>query len=52
MARLFTDRVCNAYLLDVWTLSAYRRLGIGSALIRQLIGRSPLGSTSACNRRG
>ncbi|HEY5058302.1 MAG TPA: GNAT family N-acetyltransferase [Gaiellaceae bacterium] len=26
-ARLLTDGVCNAYLLDVWTASAYRRQG-------------------------
>jgi len=24
MARLLSDGVCNAYLLDVWTQSAYR----------------------------
>ena len=27
MARLLSDGVCNAYLLDVWTMSAYRRQG-------------------------
>ena len=41
MARLLSDGVCNAYLLDVWTLSAYRRQGIGSRLVRQLIDRVP-----------
>jgi hypothetical protein len=25
MARLLSDGVSNAYLLDVWTMSAYRR---------------------------
>jgi len=30
MARLLSDGVCNAYLLDVWTASAYRRQGIAS----------------------
>ena len=30
MARLLSDGVCNAYLLDVWTMSAYRRQGIGA----------------------
>ena len=32
MARLLSDGVCNAYLLDVWTASAYRRQGIASAM--------------------
>ena len=30
MARLLSDGVCNAYLLDVWTASPYRRQGIGA----------------------
>ena len=33
MARLLSDGVCNAYLLDVWTASAYRRQGIASAAV-------------------
>jgi GNAT superfamily N-acetyltransferase len=37
MARLLSDGVCDAYLLDVWTASAYRRQGIASAMIRQLL---------------
>ena len=37
MARLLSDGVCNAYLVDVWTLSAYRRRGIASAMVRTLI---------------
>jgi ribosomal protein S18 acetylase RimI-like enzyme len=41
MARLLSDGVCNAYLLDVWTLTAYRRQGIGSAMVRQLMSRVP-----------
>jgi ribosomal protein S18 acetylase RimI-like enzyme len=41
MARLLSDGVCNAYLLDVWTLSAYRRRGIGSAMIRYLLRQVP-----------
>jgi GNAT superfamily N-acetyltransferase len=47
MARLLSDGVCNAYLLDVWTMSAYRRQGIGAAMVRQLMARAPA-STSAC----
>jgi ribosomal protein S18 acetylase RimI-like enzyme len=41
MARLLSDGVCNAYLLDVWTLSAYRRQGVASAMIRWLIEQVP-----------
>jgi ribosomal protein S18 acetylase RimI-like enzyme len=41
MARLLSDGVCNAYLLDVWTASAYRRQGIASAMIRLLTAAVP-----------
>jgi ribosomal protein S18 acetylase RimI-like enzyme len=41
MARLLSDGVCNAYLLDVWTLSSYRRQGIGSRMVRLLMSRVP-----------
>ena len=41
MARLLSNGVCNAYLLDVWTMSAYRGQGIGSAMVRQLMSRVP-----------
>ena len=41
MARLLSDGVCNAYLLDVWTASAYRRQGIGSAMVRLLMDQVP-----------
>jgi ribosomal protein S18 acetylase RimI-like enzyme len=41
MARLLSDGVCNAYLLDVWTASAYRRRGIASAMIRLLLEQVP-----------
>ena len=40
-ARLLSDGVCNAYLVDVWTHSAYRRRGIGSTMVRQLQSRVP-----------
>jgi ribosomal protein S18 acetylase RimI-like enzyme len=36
MARLLSDGVCNAYLLDVWTASAYRRQGIGAQMVQFL----------------
>jgi GNAT superfamily N-acetyltransferase len=41
MARLLSDGVCNAYLVDVWTFAPYRRQGIASALIRMLVDQVP-----------
>jgi predicted GNAT family acetyltransferase len=41
MARLLSDGVCNAYLLDVWTFSPYRRRGIASTLVRMLADEVP-----------
>lgn len=41
MARLLSDGVCNAYLLDVWTASSHRRQGIGTAMVRYLNERVP-----------
>jgi ribosomal protein S18 acetylase RimI-like enzyme len=41
MARLLSDGVCNAYLLDVWTHSQVRRRGIAAALVRHLIAAVP-----------
>ncbi|GAC1385360.1 MAG: hypothetical protein NVSMB4_12720 [Acidimicrobiales bacterium] len=41
MARLLSDGVCNAYLLDVWTASTHRRQGIASALVRELAAHVP-----------
>ena len=41
MARLLSDGVCNAYLVDVWTASAYRRQGIASEMIRHLLEQVP-----------
>jgi predicted GNAT family acetyltransferase len=41
MARLLSDGVCNAYLVDVWTASAYRRRGIAAAMIRRLLDKVP-----------
>ncbi len=41
MARLLSDGVCNAYLLDVWTASSHRRRGIASAMIRRLLDEVP-----------
>ncbi len=41
MARLLSDGVCNAYLIDVWTLSSHRRQGIASAMVRALEEKVP-----------
>jgi ribosomal protein S18 acetylase RimI-like enzyme len=41
MARLLSDGVCNAYLVDVWTQSSYRRRGIATAMIQLLIDAVP-----------
>jgi ribosomal protein S18 acetylase RimI-like enzyme len=41
MARLLSDGVCNAYLLDVWTASSHRRRGIGLAMIAHLLDQVP-----------
>jgi len=35
-ARVLSDGVCNAYLIDVWTQSAYRNRGIAREMIRLL----------------
>ena len=40
-ARLLSDGVCNAYLLDVWTASSHRRRGIGRALVERLCAAVP-----------
>jgi hypothetical protein len=41
MARLLSDGVCNAYLLDVWTRSSLRRQGIATAMLHRLQQQVP-----------
>ena len=41
MARMLSDGVCNAYVVDVWTHSAYRRRGIATELMRMLADEVP-----------
>jgi ribosomal protein S18 acetylase RimI-like enzyme len=41
MARLLSDGVCNAYLVDVWTASAYRRQGTATSMIQCLLDEVP-----------
>lgn len=39
--RLLSDGVGNAYLIDVWVLSKYRRLGIGGKIVSYLLAAVP-----------
>lgn len=39
--RLLSDGVCNAYLLDVWTATPYRRQGIASRVVTALLDAVP-----------
>jgi predicted GNAT family acetyltransferase len=41
MARVLSDGVCNAYLVDVWTQSGYRRQGIARAMVQLLVDAVP-----------
>ena len=41
LARVLSDGVCNAYLVDVWTASSYQRRGIASAMVRFLLAQVP-----------
>lgn len=38
-ARVLSDGVCNAYIIDVWTLTKYRRRGIASTMIKMLLAK-------------
>lgn len=40
-ARLLSDGVCNAYVVDVWTLSSYRRKGLGRRMMEELLAELP-----------
>ena len=35
--RVLSDGVCNAYVVDVWTLTAYRNRGIARTMMQQLL---------------
>jgi ribosomal protein S18 acetylase RimI-like enzyme len=41
MARMLSDGVSNAFVVDVWTMSSYRRQGIASRMLRHLLDRAP-----------
>jgi GNAT superfamily N-acetyltransferase len=38
-ARALSDGVCNAYVVDMWTHSSYRRRGIGRRMLEDLCVR-------------
>ncbi len=40
-ARLLSDGVCNAYVVDVWTMRRCRRRGIATAMIETLLRDVP-----------
>jgi len=40
-ARLLSDGVCNAYMVDVWTHSSWRHRGVASEMIRFLLDQVP-----------
>jgi ribosomal protein S18 acetylase RimI-like enzyme len=37
--RALSDGVCNAYIVDVWTLTAYRRRGIATQMMEMLLAQ-------------
>jgi len=39
--RVLSDGVCNAYMVDVWTHSAYRRMGIARHMIDLAVEKLP-----------
>src|SRR4029450_2543371 len=39
--RALSDGVCNAYLVDVWTYTPYRRRGVARTMIQLLLQRLP-----------
>jgi ribosomal protein S18 acetylase RimI-like enzyme len=41
MARMLSDGVGNAFVIDVWTLSTYRRRGIGARMMQLLCDAVP-----------
>ena len=39
--RILSDGVCNAYLVDIWTASPYRRRGVGREVVNRLVSTVP-----------
>ena len=40
-ARALSDGVCNAYVVDVWTLTSYRQQGIASKMMDMIVDACP-----------
>ena len=40
-ARVLSDGICNAYIVDVWTHSAYRRQGIATQMMKLCFEKLP-----------
>lgn len=40
-ARVLSDGICNAYIVDVWTFTPYRRQGIASQMMQILLNELP-----------
>jgi predicted GNAT family acetyltransferase len=38
-ARVLSDGICNAYIVDVWTYTPYRHQGIASQMMQDLMAR-------------
>ncbi|ESA31969.1 acetyltransferase [Leptolyngbya sp. Heron Island J] len=38
-ARVLSDGVCNAYIVDVWTLSSFRHQGIARTMVQTLLNQ-------------
>jgi predicted GNAT family acetyltransferase len=38
-ARVLSDGICNAYIVDVWTLTKYRRRGIATTMMNMLLAK-------------
>jgi len=39
--RILSDGVCNAYLVDIWTATPFRRRGIGREVVSRLVATVP-----------
>ena len=40
-ARVLSDGVCNAYIVDVWTQTPYRRQGIATNMMKTVLAQLP-----------
>ena len=40
-ARMLSDGICNAYLVDVWTRVHWRRRGVATSMVTDLLERVP-----------